>query len=219
MAALTRAIVLRRDAAGARLLPVLRDLAPALRADLDRYARATTADDRYRAGVLLLLNTPGATVDVRGGEDDFWFEVAEPAREFEHVFRRNWWCDVKGGYHIAAMVGPSETVNLLYPDQRPATPAFVTAAERSAAERERRAILAEGPPAIFLAQAAIRMATQRPTDPSAAEALARVVDGWRFVCHDRDDSANPLPQQAFALLHRLFPQSEAAQRTKYWYRD
>jgi hypothetical protein len=170
--------------------------------------------------VLLLLNTPGATVDVRGGEDDFWFAAAEPAREFDHMFRRNWWCEVNGAYHyVASMVGPSETVNLLYPDRRPATPAFITAAERTAAERERRAILAEGPPAIVLAQAAIRMANQRPTDPSTAEALARVVDGWRWACRDRDGSANPLPQQAFALLHRLFPQSEAARRTKYWYRD
>ena len=49
MAAFTRAIVLRRDQAGARLVPVLRELAPSLEADLDRYVRAASADDRDRA--------------------------------------------------------------------------------------------------------------------------------------------------------------------------
>ena len=67
----------------------------------------------------------------------------------------------------------------------------------------------------------IQLAKQRPADPATAEALARVVEGWRFVCRgpSPDDSANPLSQQAFAALHRLFPNSAAAQRTKYWYRD
>ena len=58
-----------------------------------------------------------------------------------------------------------------------------------------------------------------PDDPAAPEALARVVDGWRWTCGEAATTTPPLPQQAFALLHRLFPKSEAAQRTKYWYRD
>jgi hypothetical protein len=218
-AAFVRAIVLRRDDAGAGVLPVLRDLAPALRDDLDRYARAGTAADRYRAGVFLLLNTPGATVDVRGLEDDYWFQVVEPAREFDHLFRRNWWCEQNVRFHQpAAMNKPSEVVSLLYAGERVTAPAFITADERDEAERERRAILAEGPPGTLLAQAALRLATERPADPAAAIALARVVDGWRWTCHAEDSSTLPLPQQAFATLHRLFPNTDAAQRTKYWYR-
>jgi hypothetical protein len=220
MAAFTRAIVLRRDEAGARLVPLLRTLAPALGADLDRYARAGNAADRSRAGVLLLLNTPGATVDVRGLEDDYWFEVAEPVREFDHLFRRNWWCEANRRFHhSSAMNRPSEVLGLLHDGDRVAPPSFVTAAQRDEAERERRAILAEGPPGTFLAKAALRLTTERPADPAAAVALARVVDGWRWTCHADDHSTTPLPQQAFATLHRLFPGSDAAQRTKYWYRE
>jgi hypothetical protein len=219
VAAFTRAIVLRRGEAGARLVPVLRETAPMLRADLDRYARAGSADERYSAGVLFLLNTPGATVDVRGDEDDFWFEVVEPAREFDHTFRRNWWCDVNGRFHNKPYDGASEAVRLLYADGRVSAPAFVTAAERAAAERERLAILAEGRPGTWLARAALRIAHARRKDPAVAEVLARVVDGWRWTCRGDDDSETPLPQQAFTLLHRLFPNSEAAHRTAYWYRD
>jgi hypothetical protein len=220
MAAFTRAIVLRRDEAGARLVPLLRNLAPALGADLDRYARAANAADRYRAGVLLLLNTPGATVDIRGLEDDYWFELTEPAREFDHLFRRNWWCEANQRFHHpSAMNRPSEVLGLLHDEKSVAPPPFVTAALRDDAERERRAILAAGPPAVFLARAAILLATERPADPAGAVALARVVDGWRWTCHAGDKSTTPLPQQAFATLHRLFPKSDAAQRTKYWYRD
>jgi hypothetical protein len=216
LAAFTRAIVLKRDEAGASLIPTLRDLASALGADLDRYARAATAADRYNAGVLLLLNTPGATVDVRGSEDDYWFGVTDPAREFDHLFRRNWWCESNGRFHATSI---SAAVHLLYPGDVVAAPVFVTTAERDIAARERRAILAEGPPRHFLGRAAIRLAAQHPEEPAMAEALARVVDGWRWTCGADEGSATPLPQQAFALLHRLFPKSDAAQRTKYWYRD
>ena len=217
MAALTRALVLRRDEAGARLVPVLRGLAPVLAPDLDRYQRAASTDDRYRAGVVFLLNTPGATVDIRGAEDDQWFDVVEPAREFDHVFRRNWWCERQGFFHLPTSTNPSRVLELLYPGGvKP--PAFLTAAERATAERERRAILAGGLPRTVLARAAIRIAKEHPDDPAAPDALARVVDGWRWTCGE-DNTTPPLPQQAFAALHRLFPTSEAAQRTKVWYRE
>jgi hypothetical protein len=215
LAAFTRAIVLQRDEAAGRLIPVLRDLAPILGADLDRYARAATTADRHRAGVLLLLNTPGATIDIQGGDDDYGFDVVEPAREFDHVFRDNWWCPVP------AQPGrrTSTTVQLLYERGIVLAPAFVTAAERGAVERELRALAAAGPARNYLALAAIRMAKADPADPGAGRALARVVEGWRWACGERDGSTTPLPQQAFVMLHRLFPESEAAQRTRYWYRD
>jgi hypothetical protein len=218
MAAFTRALMLRRDEAGVRLLPVLRDLAPALRPDLDRYARADAGDDRYRAGVVFLLNTPGATVDVRGAEDDQWFDVIEPARDFDHVFRRNWWCDRNGFFHFPTSTNPSQVVELLYPGGI-GPPAFISRTERAAAERERRAILADGPPRVVLARAAIRLANEHRDDPAAPDSLARVVDGWRWTCGEEDHATPPLPQQAFTTLHRLFPTSAAAQRTRVWYKE
>jgi hypothetical protein len=217
MAAWTRAILLQRDDAGARLVPVLRELAPPLRDDLDRYARAGNAEDRHRAGVFLWLNTPGAGVTVRHLDDDYSFDVVDPAREFDHVFRRNWGCGFQDKVDPEKQGrGSSEVIRLLYADSRVPYPVFVTAAERSAVGRELRAIVATGAARSYLAVEAIRWAEAKPDDPAAAQALAQAVEGWRWGCGD--DDKWEIPRRAFTTLHRLFPKSDAAERTPYWYR-
>jgi hypothetical protein len=217
MAAWTRAILLQREDAAARLVPVLRELAPALRDDLDRYARAGTAEDRQRAGVLLWLKTPGAGVAVRHLDDDYSFEVVDPGREFDHVFRRNWGCGFKDMADPGKQGrGASEVVRMLYAEGRVPYPAFVTAAEQGAVGRELRAIAAAGPARSYLALEAIRWAEAKPDDPAAAEALAQAVEGWRWGCGD--DEKSEIARRAFTTLHRRFPHSDAAKRTPYWYR-
>ena len=216
IAAFTRAILLERHDSARRVAPVLRSLAPPLAADLDRYMREATADARRRAALLLILRTPGMTRDVRGLDDRFTMKVVEPRRAFEN-FLLPWWCaqPIQTPERVAGEV-TSELVHLLYPTHVVPYPAFVTSEERSATEQEASALRATGHASKYLATAALEWARTRPADPEAAEALARVVAGWRRSC--RDEADVDLSRRSFQALHRQFPNSEWAKRTKYWYR-
>lgn len=225
IAAFTRAIVLRRDDAGRRAAPLLLRLAPVLKEDLERYLAAATPDDRHRAGILLLLRTPGmhATVDgsgnpYQGPDDDRSYARAEPDRALDHVFRRNWWNAIAQRVERREIGrSDSEIVGQLYVDGRVPPPAFASADDRAAVERELQQLAAAGDGHRYLAVEALAWAAAAPADANVPEALARVVEGWRWALHDERDDPD-LPRRAFALLHRQYGQSEAAKRTPYWYK-
>ena len=213
-AAFTRAVVLKRYEEALKLTAVLKRLAPLLTKDLDAFDRATAPDDRHRAAVLRLLRTPGIHASVLGTEDDAWFERGEAARRFDHTFRRNWWCAADLAEPPARTEGP-ETLMLVHGAPHPAAPAFLTGSERAASTRERRALAALGTAPNYLAREAVAWARARPQDLEAAEALALSVEGTRWGC--TDERTTTLSRQAFMTLHRLFPGTEWARRTKYWY--
>ncbi|HEY3044565.1 MAG TPA: hypothetical protein VGJ39_11095 [Vicinamibacterales bacterium] len=217
IAAFTRAVVLQREDAARRIAPVLRQLAPALKADLDRYRMASSAEDRHIAGVFLLLRASGMRPTVQGIDDDVSYEVVDPAMKFDHTFHRNWWCGLDERIRSARIgAASSELAGLLYADRRVPYPVFITAGERTAAEREIQALAAAGAGRSYLGAEALKWARARPADPHVAEALAQTVEGWRFSCGDGEKW--DIARQAFTTLHRLFPQSESAKRTKYWYK-
>ena len=61
----------------------------------------------------------------------------------------------------------------------------------------------------------MKWAVARPSDQDAAEALAHAVEGTRWGCADTTTTA--ASRAAFQTLHRLFPKTEWARKTKYWY--
>jgi hypothetical protein len=215
VAAFTRAILLNRHDAARRVVPALRALAPQIAADLDRYMSETTADAQHRAAVLLLLRTPGMTKDVRGLEDIYSHDLVEPRRSFEN-FVPVWWCAPSNVNKPARGEAASELIHALYPSHIVPYPSFITAAERAAVEQELAALDAIGQATRYLAAASLEWAEQRPQDPLAAEALSRVVNGWRRACRDAADAE--LARRAFETLHRQFAGSDWAKRTPYWYR-
>lgn len=209
-AAFARAVVLRRPQAGVRTARVLRQLAPVLRADLDRYLAASSDEARHRAGILLLLRTPGLHATVTGIEGEPYMITAPSPRQFDHVYRDNWWCVVGGG--------EPGTIAELY-DTRPIPfPSFLPDAEHAAVAEEIKRINAAGPALVYLTTEAVAWARATPADANVADALAQAVESWRWSSCDRGDTPPDLPRQAFQTLHRLFPKSPAAARTKYWYR-
>lgn len=212
-AAFTRALLLKRYDQAGRLVPALRALAPSLRADLTRFERAASPLDRQFAGLLLLLRTPGMRASVPGPEDDQDLGHKEPSHAFDHTFRQNWWCSFgpKGQEHI---VLPSELVSMVY-ENAVSSPSFLTDADHAALDAEMRALGAIGPAPNYLAAEAVKWATSRPTDEDAAEALAHAVEGTRWGCGD--DRTSAASRRAFETLHRFFPSSVWAKKTKYWY--
>jgi hypothetical protein len=97
-------------------------------------------------------------------------------------------------------------------------PAFLTDTERAATDREIAALAAIGPARVYLAAEAIKWAKAAPGDIDDAEALARIIDGWRRSCANGEPGKWELSREAFRTLHRLYPGSEWAKRTMYWYK-
>ena len=218
MAAFTRAVLLRRDEAGLRVAAILRQLAPPMAADLDRYTKAANADNRHFAALLLLMRTPGLHADVRGADDENTIDDEEPMRAFNHV-GGNWWCAFEEPTFNNSWQGVPEVINLLYPTKQVAYPAFITAAERATTEQELKALGTAGAARSYLAAEVLLWARARPKDPDVPEALALIVEGWRWNASCFGESDNwQLAQRAFQTLHARYPDSVWAQRTKYWYK-
>jgi hypothetical protein len=198
IAAWTRAVQLNVDSAGLAVAPILRSLAPPLRADLERYVYAAGPAERHAAGILLLLRWPGMRNDVPLAEEETAYRRPEPrgsiARDAIGV---NWWC----GFDRAAT--------------RPAPPSFLSTEERAAVSAEWQRLARLGPAATYLATEAVAWAQTRPRDAAVPEALARAVAATRFVCGD--DQTGRASQRAFAILHARYPNTAWAKQTPYWY--
>jgi hypothetical protein len=85
--------------------------------------------------------------------------------------------------------------------------------QRAAAEWGRLQALPAAP--TWLANQAIEFARAHPDDPGVAEALHLAVRAARYGC--TDDQSGAASQQAFDMLHRKYPNSEWARKTKFWY--
>ena len=208
-AAFTRAVLLDRPAVAVRAARVASPLAPAMRGDFARYIAATDEAARKRIAALTLLRTPGLSINVGGRDTDESYPRDAPSRRFGHAFPRNWWCGIDDRADGTAL-------RLLAGEGVP-FPVFVTEAERRDTASELDALKAVGVPRVYLTATAIDWARAQSTDPDAAEALALAVEGWRWSGCNSDGPKSDLPRRAFALLHRQFPDSEWAKRTKYWY--
>jgi len=77
------------------------------------------------------------------------------------------------------------------------------------------ALSALGTAPTYLAREAVKWAVASPADMDAAEALAQAVEGTRWGCADGTTTA--ASRAAFQTLHRLFPKTEWARKTRYWY--
>ena len=62
---------------------------------------------------------------------------------------------------------------------------------------------------------AIQWAKEAPDDPRVPEALHLAVRTTRYGCVDGETTS--FSKAAFQLLHRRYPKSEWAKKTKYWF--
>ena len=214
-AAFTRATMLKDHDAMLAVAPHLRTLAPSLQRDIERVEKASSPAQRHIAAIRLLLRTPGLRGSVSGREDHIALRAQEPPRTFDHTFRRNWWCSFAPDGPERAIPPDAEILTLVYGTRSVPPPAFLTAAERTTTERELTALAALGPAPNYLAAEAVKWARANPADLDAAEALAHAVEGTRWGCTDAQTTA--WSRTAFQTLHKLFPKSEWARKTKYWY--
>lgn len=204
LAVWTRAVLLDDEATAAELAPLVAGLVPQLKEELGAYTAAADQAARKFAAIYLILKFPGARPSVDGGTGR--------TVELEKIedYRDNWWCQYG---HVADPDNPF--------GKRPAKagavgPLFLTAAQKTAANSEWKRLAALGTAPNYLCVQAIKWANTQPADPRAPEALHLAVRATRYGC--TNDQTGTLSKQAYDTLHRKYPKSEWAQKTKYWFK-
>ena len=217
LAAWARAALTGEDETAVELAPQLAEAAPELHADLDAVLAAPPGEARQFATALTLLRFPGLQPN-----------LGSPVGRVVPIGKRdplrdNWWCGGKspvagpGGppaYTPALSCGSLSWQRATLTD--PAPPDFLTAEQRDDAARMRERLRALEPATPHLARIVFAWADTHPHDARVPEALHHLVDAAHFGCPVQDDGT--VASAAFRLLHRRYPRSEWAARTKYWYR-
>jgi hypothetical protein len=225
MAAWSRAFLLGETAAAIAVAPVLARLLPPLASGMQGFIDAADETERRRWALLIHLRFPGIHAYVMAGRE--WDKHADggvlKGLGRLDAFRDDaWWCsferETRGQPEerkYRRFEASSALPALLFDGGMPAAPGFLTQEDRRQAEAEVERLASMGAAVTYFADEAARWAREAPHDGRAAEALARAIRGARWACGDARTGA--ASRRAFQTLHRLFPKSEWARRTKYWY--
>jgi hypothetical protein len=214
VAAWTRSILLGDASIAEKLVPVLQELEPDLKQDLQAYLTSANAPARKFAGIFLILRFPGARPYVVPG-----VERTEPIGKTDS-YRDNWWCPLNldlaaSNYDKMATMQEPPAPTTPKKKAAPAYPEFLTAPDRARATSEWKKLSAIPTAPDYLPAAVLDFAKLEPDDPRLPEALALAVHSTRYGCTDKETAK--FSKAAFDLLHKRFPNSEWAKKTKYWY--
>jgi hypothetical protein len=209
-AAWTRAVLTGRQAVAEAVAPVVVRENKGMADDIARWQKAAGAA-RHHAAIYTLLRHPGLGPYVDNTD----------AGSFNHQ-RGNWWCAPLPASQPAAAGPAAGSIPDFqsFPYYRAVAmperfPGFLADADRVALAEERNALAAVGTAPNYLAAEAVAWAKADPKNPLVAEALALAVEGTRWGCGDEGTGSRS--KEAFRTLHKLFPGSTWARKTKYWY--
>lgn len=216
LATWVRAVLLERYELARELVPVVSDLLPETRSYLERFAAAPDDAARRFEAAMFMLNTPGVNPSLQPGAGRL-----QPISKLDS-FRGNWWCAAEPGRDAFDGLLARDVFGLRrWGDGEATSPdtsweAVALGAEARAAaatERARLAVLPAAPN--LLCREAIAWAEAHPDDPRAPQALHLAVRSTRYGC--ADPLTSELSKRAFQALHRHFPKSEWAAKTKYYF--
>jgi tetratricopeptide (TPR) repeat protein len=205
-----RAILLDDFKTADELVPTLRKLSPALGKSLDEFAKLTLPEDKKFTGLYIWLKFPGIEPIVDTG-----IGRTSPLNQ-QDTYRDNWWC----GSSFTQSTAPAteeETSAVAFTATNNGAPLFLTAAQKADGNRQWVALTKLGTMPNYLSKQAIQWATKNPADPRAAESLHLAVTSTRFGCTDKETGR--WSKAAFDLLHRKYPNTAWAKKTKYWFKE
>ena len=209
-AAWLRAAILGDTKTADELVPVLSSLVPELSTLLNAYLSAPTADAKKFAAIYAWLKFPGLEpiVDIGVGR-------REPLNK-QDPYRDNWWCAAAfAGIERENEEGVDGPASFIAENTQP--PLFLSSAQQATGRREWETLDALGAAPNYISQQVIQWATKNPADQRVAEALHLAVTTTRFGCSDKDTGR--WSKAAFDLLHRKYPNTSWAKKTKYWFKD
>ncbi|HET7114607.1 MAG TPA: tetratricopeptide repeat protein, partial [Pyrinomonadaceae bacterium] len=205
-----RAVILGDTKTADELVPVLSSLVPELSTLLNEFLSATTPQAKKSIALYAWLKFPGLEpiVDVGVGR-------RTPLQQ-QDSYRDNWWCG-------AAFSAPKTEVEVA--DESDGPPSFtaestqpllfLSPAENATAAREWKTLQTLGAAPNYISQQVIQWANRSPDDPRVPEALHLAVNTTRFGC--TDEQSGRWSKAAFDLLHRKYPNTPWAKKTKYWF--
>ncbi len=221
LAAWTRAVLLGKHEVALSLAGEAERVSPAMKFVLRDYRAAGTAETRRYIAAYAMLSFPPLTPYVWVGPERK--QAAELPREMDHRLD-NWWCKTAdavpvygspfNGYR-AGYEWESQALQTLYSSGKVEAPPFLDAAILSAAEKENQELAAVPTAPNYLAAVAVEWAAAQPGNPLVPEALHLAVMASRWGC--TDDETVKFSKAAFEVLHRNYPQSDWAKKTKYYY--
>jgi tetratricopeptide (TPR) repeat protein len=207
-AAWLRAAMLGDTKTADELVPVLSALVPELSSLLNAYLTATTPSAKKFSAIYAWLKFPGLEpiVDIGIGRQT-------PLSQ-QDTYRDNWWC----GAAFQPTQGENEEEGPTSFTARNTQPLlFVSPVEKTTAAREWATLNAAGAAPNYISSEVIQWATKTPNDPRVPEALHLAVNTTRFGCTDKETGR--WSKSAFDLLHRKYPNTSWARKTKYWFKD
>ncbi|KRC03308.1 hypothetical protein [Duganella sp. Root198D2] len=190
----TRALVANDEASALSLLDSVAEGRNTTAHLYARYRKAASGADRKLAAALILVNTP----ELR-----------------PHVFTQ-------------AGLGNDGSCRPVNIGERPApAPRFLGKEQRAEGEREQQGLRQLSLRSMFLAPTLMAWASAKPNDVEAPKALHLLLASMRNECAWAPTAEGPTPaqwelrnkysKQAFAMLHKLYPSSDWAKKTKYYY--
>jgi tetratricopeptide repeat protein len=202
-----RAAIIGDTKTADEVVPALKALVPELSTLLDEYVAATTPQAKKSIAIYAWLKFPGLEPVVDEGVGR-----RTPLNQ-QDEYRDNWWCgaafqpaDEEENREVLAFT-PGSTQPLL----------FLSAAERASAERELKARRTLGAAPNYISDQVIKWANANPADPRVPEALHLAVTTTRYGCTDQNTGR--WSKAAYDLLHRKYPNTSWAKKTKYWFKE
>jgi hypothetical protein len=205
-----RAVLLGDFHTADELVPILKVLVPSLSGPLTDFSSLTDPDSKRFSAIYTWLKFPGIepVVDMGIGRDS-------PLNQ-QDSYRDNWWCG-------AAFEAPTETAIeedeeiASFTKSTVASPLFLNEAQRQTGAKEWKTLSTFGATPNYLSKQVIQWVTKNPSDKRAPEALHLAVNSTRYGCTDKDTGR--WSKAAFDLLHRKYPNTTWAKKTKYWFKE
>jgi hypothetical protein len=198
-----RAVLLGNHSVAKSVIPTLRTLVPELDPYLTEYEKAADPAAKKFAAIYAWLKFPGMEPVIDTGM------MRGTPLNVQDSYRDNWWCSA-AAMNIPVTGTPKTSL-------RKESPAFLTAAQISAADKEFAALSSLGTAPNYLSRQVIEWATAHPNDPRVPEALHLAVKSTRYGCTDKQTGR--WSKAAYDFLHRRYPNNSWTKQTPYWFKD
>jgi hypothetical protein len=207
-----RSVLLQNDASARTLAERVRDLTPELADGMRSYLSQSDPAAAKFTAVFQMLRAPGIAPEIRAG-------LGRTTKVTDRdEFRDNWW-SLSAPAEAAQVdhdAGNHEPLFDLYPNGEMGPTDFLPQPQKASGEKEWADLVKAGANSVnYLCSEAIAWTSSHPQDPRDPEALHLCVQATHYGPADKASSA--YSKQAFELLHRKYPNSDWAKKTKYWY--
>ena len=204
-----RAVILNDFKTADEVAPTLKQLVPEIASHLDEFLAAQEPGAKKFAAIYAWLKFPGLEPIVDRGIG------REAELKIRDSYRDNWWCSAAGSSYTETDDEEDDPPSFTALDDVQAR--FLSPTQVTAATREYSALQALGAGPNYISRQVVEQANKNPKDPRLAEALHLAVYTARYGCTDKNSGR--WSKAAFDTLHRQYPNSTWAKKTKYWFKD